>query len=120
VGDAAGDRGSRLFEAPLHRTFTQRLIRPAEDVTGAENTGATSLSWPDDVRCGFTAELRRHLRSLDGVPLTLEASVTMARQAGESRRTPDQRHVIVTAGTRPILEGRRPLRDRAGTRGAWN
>ena len=44
-----------------------------------ENTRATSLSWPDDVRCGFTAELRRHLRSWDGVPLTLEASVTMAR-----------------------------------------
>ncbi len=44
-----------------------------------ENTRATSLSWPDPVRQGFNEELRRHLRSLDGVPLTLEASVTMAR-----------------------------------------
>lgn len=77
--DAAAIAGSGLFEAPLHRTFTQRLIRPAEDVIGVENTRATSLSWPDDVRCGFTAELRRHLRSWEGVPLTLEASVTMAR-----------------------------------------
>ena len=56
----------------------------------------------------------------DGEDRALEASVTMARQAGESRRTPHRRHVIVTAGTRPILEGRRPLRDQAGTRGAWN
>ena len=88
---AAAIAGSRLFEAPLHRTFSQRLTRPAEDVTGAENTGATPLSWPDDVRCGFTAELQRHLRSLDGVPLTLEASVTMARARranhGERRTT---------------------------------
>jgi hypothetical protein len=77
--DAAAIAGSGLFEAPVHRTFTQRLIRPAEDVIGVENTRATALSWPDDVRRGFTEELRQHLRSRDGVRLTLEASVAMAR-----------------------------------------
>jgi hypothetical protein len=40
---------------------------------------ATALSWPDDVRRGFTEELRRHLAGCDEVRLTLEASVTMAR-----------------------------------------
>ena len=48
--DAEAIGGSGLFEAPVHRTFTQRLTRPAEDVIGVENTRATSLSWPDDVR----------------------------------------------------------------------
>ena len=63
----------------MHRTFTQRLIRSAEDVVGVENTRGTSLSWPDDVRRGFTEELRQHLRPRDSVRLTLEASVAMAR-----------------------------------------
>jgi hypothetical protein len=42
-------------------------------------TRATSLSWPDDVRRGFTAELRQRLGSQAEVGLTLEAAVTMAR-----------------------------------------
>lgn len=63
----------------MHRTFTRRLFRPAEDVIGLENTRATSLSWPDDVRRGFDEELRQLLPAQDGVRLTLEASVTMAR-----------------------------------------
>jgi len=74
---AIGDSG--LFEVPVHRTFTQRLIRSAEDVIGVENTRATSLSWPDGVRLAFNAELRRLPGSQATVGLTLEASVMMAR-----------------------------------------
>ena len=44
-----------------------------------ENTRATSLSWPDDVRQRFNAELRQRLGSQSEVGLTLEAAVTMAR-----------------------------------------
>jgi ubiquinone/menaquinone biosynthesis C-methylase UbiE len=77
--DAEAIAGSGLFEAPVRRTFTQRLIRPAEDVIGVENTRGTSLSWPDDVRRGFTAELRQRLGGQGEVGLTLEAAVTMAR-----------------------------------------
>jgi SAM-dependent methyltransferase len=73
------DAGEASFEAPVHRAFTQRLTRSAEDVVGVENTRATSLSWPDDVRRGFTAELRQRLGSQAEVGLTLEAAVTMAR-----------------------------------------
>jgi ubiquinone/menaquinone biosynthesis C-methylase UbiE len=76
-GDAIAASG--LFEAPVHRTFTQRLTRPAEDVVGVENTRATSLSWPDDVQRVFTAELRQRLGRQAEVGLTLEAAVTMAR-----------------------------------------
>jgi ubiquinone/menaquinone biosynthesis C-methylase UbiE len=80
--DAAAIGDSGLFEAPVHRAFTQRLTRSAEDVIGAENTRATSLSWPDDVRREFTAGLRRQLDGQAGVGLTLAAAVTMARVRG--------------------------------------
>jgi hypothetical protein len=71
--------GTGLFEKPIHRTEAQRVVRPADAVIGVENTRATSLSWPDDVRRGFTEELRRHLRSQAEVHLTQETSLTMAR-----------------------------------------
>jgi hypothetical protein len=47
-----------------------------------ENTRPTSLSWPEDVRRGFDAELRQRLdgRAEEGLPL--EASVTTARVLG--------------------------------------
>jgi SAM-dependent methyltransferase len=77
--DAGAIAGSGLFEAPVHREFTGRLTRTAEDVIGVENTRATSLSWPDDVRQRFNAELRQRLGSQYEVGLTLEAAVTMAR-----------------------------------------
>jgi hypothetical protein len=63
----------------VRRTFTQRLIRPAEDVIGVENSRGTALSWTDDVRRGFTAELRQRLGGQAEVGLTLAAAVTMAR-----------------------------------------
>jgi ubiquinone/menaquinone biosynthesis C-methylase UbiE len=68
-----------LFETPTHKTHTQRIVRPAETVVGVENTRATSLSWPDDIRREFTEQLRHHLRSQTEVQLTQQTSLTMAR-----------------------------------------
>jgi SAM-dependent methyltransferase len=79
--DAGAISDSGLFEAPVRRTFTRRATYSAEDVIGVENTRATSLSWPPDVRDGFNAELRQLLGGR-AVPLTLEAPVTMARVRG--------------------------------------
>jgi 2-polyprenyl-3-methyl-5-hydroxy-6-metoxy-1,4-benzoquinol methylase len=71
--------GTGLFETPVRKTHAQRIVRPAEAVIGVENTRATSLSWPDDIRRDFTEELRHHLRSQTEVQLTQETSLTMAR-----------------------------------------
>jgi ubiquinone/menaquinone biosynthesis C-methylase UbiE len=71
--------GTGLFETPVHQAHTQRIVRAAETVVGVENTRATSLSWPDDIRREFTEELRHHLRSQTEVQLTQETSLTMAR-----------------------------------------
>lgn len=67
-----------LFYAPIKRTGTQQITRPVDVVIGVENTRATSLSWPDDIRRGFTEELRHHLRSQTEVCLTQQTSLTMA------------------------------------------
>lgn len=79
--DSAAIRSSGLFDEPVQRTFTRRGSYQAEDVLGVENTRATSLSWPADVRDGFNAELRRLLGGRE-VPLTVESEVTMARVSG--------------------------------------
>jgi ubiquinone/menaquinone biosynthesis C-methylase UbiE len=71
--------GTGLFETPIHKTHTQPVVRSAETVVGVENTRATSLNWPDDVRREFTEELRHHLRSQTEVHLTQQTSLTMAR-----------------------------------------
>jgi ubiquinone/menaquinone biosynthesis C-methylase UbiE len=71
--------GTGLFETPVHQAHTQRIVRAAETVVGVENTRATSLNWPDDIRREFTEELRQHLRSQAEVQLTQETSLTMAR-----------------------------------------
>lgn len=68
-----------LFEAPLHVTDERRLTLPVETVISVENTRATSLSWPAEVRQEFTEEMRRHLSSQTEVHLTQETSLTMAR-----------------------------------------
>jgi ubiquinone/menaquinone biosynthesis C-methylase UbiE len=68
-----------LFETPVRKTHAQRIVRPVEDVIGVENTRATSLSWPDDIRREFTDQLRHHLRSQTEVQLTQETSLVMAR-----------------------------------------
>jgi SAM-dependent methyltransferase len=84
--DAAAISGSGLFRAPAHRRYSQRLTRSAAAVIGVENTRATSLSWPDDVRQEFSEELRRRLDGRAEVGLTLEATVTMARVREPARR----------------------------------
>jgi hypothetical protein len=55
------------------------MVRPADLVIGVENTGATSLSWPDDVRREFTEELRHHLQGQTDVHLAQQTTFTMAR-----------------------------------------
>lgn len=71
--------GTGLFETPVHQAHTQRIVRAAETVVDVENTRATTLNWPDDIRRDFTEELRRHLRFQTEVQLTQETSLTMAR-----------------------------------------
>jgi ubiquinone/menaquinone biosynthesis C-methylase UbiE len=77
--DADAILGSGLFGQPVHRTHQRRTTVAADTVIGVENTRAVTLSWPADVREKFTAELRSHLGSLAQVPLTLHATLTMAR-----------------------------------------
>lgn len=77
--DAEAIIGTGLFSEPVQRTDEQRMVRPVEEVIGLENTRATSLSWPDDVRYGFIEEMRRHLRTQTHVRLTLSTTLTMAR-----------------------------------------
>jgi ubiquinone/menaquinone biosynthesis C-methylase UbiE len=68
-----------LFETPVERTDARRAVVGADVVIAVENTRATSLSWPDEVRREFTEELRRHLGPRTEVALTLDTSLTMAR-----------------------------------------
>jgi ubiquinone/menaquinone biosynthesis C-methylase UbiE len=77
--DADAIAGSGLFDRPAQRTHQRRTTVTPATVIGVENTRATTLSWPDDVREEFTAELRSQLGSLAEVPLTLHTSLTMAR-----------------------------------------
>ena len=86
--------GTGLFETPARKTRTQRIVRSAEAVIGVENTRATSLSWPDDIRREFTEQLRHELRSQTEVQLTQETSLTMARAL--PRPSPGQREVQET------------------------
>jgi ubiquinone/menaquinone biosynthesis C-methylase UbiE len=65
------------FGEPVECVHDQLMARSAEAVIGLEHTRATSLSWPEDVRRDFTAELRRHLDGVAAVPLTLRTEVTM-------------------------------------------
>jgi ubiquinone/menaquinone biosynthesis C-methylase UbiE len=68
-----------LFEDPICKTDARRVVVPAEAVIGVENTRATSLSWSEEVRQGFTDELRQHLRGQSEVHLTQRTTLTMAR-----------------------------------------
>jgi ubiquinone/menaquinone biosynthesis C-methylase UbiE len=92
--DTKAIAGTGLFETPVRKTRTQRIVRPAEAVIGVENTRATSLSWPDDIRREFTEQLRHQLRSQTEVQLTQETSLTMARAL--PRPSPGQREMQET------------------------
>jgi ubiquinone/menaquinone biosynthesis C-methylase UbiE len=50
--------GTGLFDSPVRRSHSQRIVLPAEAVTGVETTRATFLSWPEDIRRHFIDELR--------------------------------------------------------------
>jgi SAM-dependent methyltransferase len=76
--DAEAISGSGLFGPAAHRTFTRRITRSAAAVIGVENTRATSLSWPEDVRGEFSAELGRLLSRRESAGVTVTWSVTMA------------------------------------------
>ncbi len=54
------------------------MVRSADAVIGLENTRAMSLSWPDEIRRDFIAELRQLLPDTGDVPLTLRTVMTMA------------------------------------------
>jgi SAM-dependent methyltransferase len=87
--DAEVVAGTGLFGDPVCRTDTQRSTRPADVVIGVENTRATSLSWPEDIRREFTEELRQYLEPPAVAHLTLQTTVTMApvlRQASSRSR----------------------------------
>jgi len=77
IPDAEVIVSTGLFGQPVHWTHAQRIVLPANVVIGLENTRATSLSWPDDIRHEFTEELRHHLRSEPEVQLTRRTSVMM-------------------------------------------
>ena len=87
--DAEVIAGTGLFGDPVCRTDTQRMNRPADVVIGVENTRATSLSWPEDIRREFTAEVRQYLGPQAEAHVTLQTTVTMApvlrRASGGSR-----------------------------------
>lgn len=68
-----------LFAEPIQRTDARRAVLPVDEVIGVENTRATSLSWPDDVREEFTGQLRHQLRSQTEVHLAQHTTLTMAR-----------------------------------------
>jgi ubiquinone/menaquinone biosynthesis C-methylase UbiE len=70
---------SGLFDLPVEQNHSERMALPVDVVIGVENTRATSLSWSDQTRRGFTDGLRHHLRSQREVRLTQETSLTMAR-----------------------------------------
>jgi len=70
---------SGLFDIPVERSHSQRLVVPAQVVVGVENTRATSLSWPEEVRADFTTELRNLLRGNDEVHLTQQTWLVMAQ-----------------------------------------
>jgi ubiquinone/menaquinone biosynthesis C-methylase UbiE len=78
--------GTGLFETPVGKTHTRRIVRSVEEVIAVENTRATSLSWPDDVRREFTEQMRHHLRSQTEVQLTQETSLTMGRAPARHSR----------------------------------
>lgn len=75
--DMTGTAG--LFGPPVTRSYSQRIVLPAQTVMGVETTRATFLSWPGDIRQSFRDELRSRLPPGTQVQLTQETAVTMAQ-----------------------------------------
>jgi ubiquinone/menaquinone biosynthesis C-methylase UbiE len=79
--DSAVMARTGLFEEAVCESVSWRLVRSPDGAVGVESTRAISLSWPPDVRAGFAEEIRQHLDGQDGVGVTIESWVTMARVA---------------------------------------
>jgi hypothetical protein len=77
--DAELFNDSGLFTTPIERVCSEKMTLPSEVVVGVENTRATSLSWPEATRRGFTDELTSRLGTGAEVTLTQETSLTMAQ-----------------------------------------
>ena len=75
--DPAALAATELFGSPVTHDHTERIVRPAAEVIGVESTRATFLSWPADVRRGFTEEMRYRLQPQPEVHLTRHTAVTM-------------------------------------------
>jgi hypothetical protein len=58
-------------------------------VIGVETTRSTFLSWPEQVRQDFIAELRQSLEPGDDVPLTQQTSLAMV-QVGKGPHKPPE------------------------------
>jgi ubiquinone/menaquinone biosynthesis C-methylase UbiE len=85
--DLAG--AADFFGPPVQRSHSQRVALPAEMVIGVEATRSTFLSWPEQIRQDFIAELRHRLGPGDDVPLTQQTSLAMV-QVGKGRRKPQE------------------------------
>ena len=79
-----------LFGQPAGQTHDERMTLPAGRVIGMENTRASALSWPAEVRQHFTAELHGHLQGQTEVHLTWHTTLTMAQRQGSGRETARQ------------------------------
>lgn len=71
---------SGLFETPVEREHSEAMRLPVDAVIGVENTRATSLSWSEEVRVGFTSEVTAALASQTDVGLVQQTQLTMARR----------------------------------------
>ena len=77
AADLTGAAG--LFGPPVERSYSQRIVVPAQTVIGVETTRATFLSWPAPTQQDFANELRRRLQHSEDVHLTQETSLAMAQ-----------------------------------------
>ena len=68
-----------LYEAPVARTDTKRVMLSPEAVIGVERTRATYLSYEPVVQSSFDDELRDALAGLDEVSVGIRTHITMAR-----------------------------------------
>lgn len=80
---AAGLRETTLFGEPVEARHTRALRLPADTVLGVERTRATFLSYREQDRAGFTADLRALLKPSSHVELAQETLLAMARVAGQ-------------------------------------
>ena len=74
-------RASGLFGAPVEVSHTRALRLPAETVLDAERTRATFLSYTEQDRAGFTADLQALVMPGSQIDLRQETFLAMAQTA---------------------------------------